>query len=121
MEIVAKISILIVALEHFYILWLEMFAWKTRGPKVFRSIPKDLFEKTEMMAKNQGLYNGFLAVGLIWSCLIENVIWSKNIAIFFLSCVIVAAIYGAITVDKRIFFTQGIPAIIALFLTLFFL
>jgi putative membrane protein len=66
------------------------------------------------MAANQGLYNGFLVAGLIWSLFITDVSWSKNVAIFFLSCVLVAGIYGAITVSKRIFFVQSIPAILGL-------
>ena len=66
------------------------------------------------MAANQGLYNGFLAAGLIWSLLIDNAIWSNNVAFFFLACVIVAGVYGAVTTDKSIFFKQALPAIIAL-------
>lgn len=91
-----------------------MFAWTTRGRKVFKTIPADQFEKTKVMAANQGLYNGFLVAGLIWSLFITDVSWSKNVAIFFLSCVLVAGIYGAITVSKRIFFVQSIPAILGL-------
>lgn len=103
-----------IAALHIYILWLEMFAWTTRARKVFKTIPEDQFEKTKVMAANQGLYNGFLAAGLIWSLLITNVDWSKNIAIFFLSCVLVAGIYGAMTASKRIFFVQAVPAILGL-------
>jgi putative membrane protein len=103
-----------VAFIHLYILWLEMFAWTTRGRKFFKTIPADQFEKTKVMAANQGLYNGFLLAGLIWSLFITDVSWSKNVAIFFLSCVLVAGIYGAITVSKRIFFVQSIPAILGL-------
>jgi putative membrane protein len=72
MEILSKILIAIVAVEHLYILWIEMFAWTTTGRKVFRSIPKELFEPTKVFAANQGLYNGFLAAGLFWSLLIQN-------------------------------------------------
>lgn len=103
-----------IAALHIYILWLEMFAWTTRARKVFKTIPEDQFEKTKVMAANQGLYNGFLAAGLIWSLLITNADWSKNIAIFFLSCVLVAGIYGAMTASKRIFFVQAVPAILGL-------
>ena len=84
MSIIAKIAIAIIALEHIYILWLEMFAWTTRARKVF-PLPKDLFEPTKTMAANQGLYNGFLVAGLVWSLLISNEEWAKNVAIFFLS------------------------------------
>ncbi|MEL6973838.1 MAG: DUF1304 domain-containing protein [Bacteroidota bacterium] len=114
MLIVAKFLTGLVALLHFYFLWLEMFAWTTRGKKVFRSFPKDLFEPTKAMAANQGLYNGFLAAGLVWSILIANPEWQFNVALFFLSCVIVAALYGAVSVSKKIFFVQGVPAVLAL-------
>lgn len=118
MNLIQKIFLALVAIEHLYILWLEMFAWTTRGRKVFTSIPPDLFEKTKAFAANQGLYNGFLAAGLIWSFLITDAIWSKNVAIFFTGCVTVAGIYGAATAMKKIFFTQALPAIIALTLLL---
>jgi len=91
-----------------------MFAWTTQGRKLFKNISEDQFEKTKIMAANQGLYNGFLAVGLFWSLCITNVDWSKNIAIFFLSCVLIAGVYGAMTASKRIFFVQGVPAILGL-------
>ena len=114
MELAAKILIAIVAIEHIYILWLEMFAWTTVGRKIFKSLPKDLFEPTKVLAANQGLYNGFLAAGLIWSLLISDPIWWVNVATFFLGCVIVAATYGAWTAGKSIFIKQGIPAILAM-------
>lgn len=116
----AEILIGFVAVEHIYILWLEMFAWTTRGRKTFRSFPPDLFEPTKSLAANQGLYNGFLAAGLIWSLLIDDTVWHKNVACFFLGCVIVAGIFGAVTAQKSIFYMQALPAIIALaFLLLF--
>lgn len=118
MEIIIKILIGLVALLHLYFLWFEMFAWETRGPKIFRSFPKDLFSPTKSMAANQGLYNGFLAAGLIWSFFIQNAEWSNNVALFFLSCVAVAGIYGALSVSKRIFYVQGLPAVIAIGLIL---
>lgn len=114
MEMILKVLIGLVAFFHLYILWFEMFAWESRGPKVFRNFPKDLFPKTKAMAANQGLYNGFLAAGLIWSLLIQDEIWSKNVAMFFLGCVLVAGIYGALTADKKIFFVQAVPALISL-------
>ncbi len=97
----SKIFILLVALIHMYILWFEMFAWEKKGPKVFRNFSKDLFKPTKAMAGNQGLYNGFLAGGLIWSLLISDTIWSQNVALYFLGCVVVAGIYGALTADKK--------------------
>lgn len=114
MHIAAKIIIAFVALIHIYILWLEMFAWMTRARKVFRTLPQDMFAPTKSMAANQGLYNGFLAAGLIWSLLITNDQWSINVAAFFLGCVLVAGLYGATTVQKKIFFVQGVPAILGL-------
>ena len=114
MNILSQLIIGFVAFIHLYILWLEMFVWTTRGRKVFKTIPPDMFEKTKVMAANQGLYNGFLAAGLVWSLLICDTTWSKNIAIFFLGCVLIAGIYGAITVSKRIFYVQSIPAILGL-------
>lgn len=114
MNLLSQLIIGFIAVLHIYILWLEMFAWTTRARKVFKTIPEDQFEKTKVMAANQGLYNGFLAAGLIWSLFITNTEWSKNVAIFFLSCVLVAGIYGAMTASKRIFMVQAVPAILAL-------
>ena len=114
MNIVAAILIGIVAAEHLYILWLEMFAWTSKGPKIFSSLPKDLFPQTSLMAANQGLYNGFLAAGLTWALLIQDKTWSVNVAIFFLCCVIVAGIYGSWTISRKIFLLQAVPAILSL-------
>ena len=114
MKLISEILIGLIAAEHLYILWLEMFAWTTKGRQSFKSFPPELFEKTKPMAANQGLYNGFLAAGLIWSLLISNPTWSSNVAFFFLGCVAVAGIYGAVTVQKSIFFVQAVPAILAL-------
>lgn len=116
MHTVIDILIGLVALLHLYFLWLEMFAWTTRGPKVFRAFPKDLFEPTRRMAANQGLYNGFLAAGLIWTYFITDPTWKIYISIFFLSCVIIAGVYGAITVSRKIFFVQALPALLVLIL-----
>lgn len=118
MHILAKIFVALIAIEHIYILWLEMFAWTTRGKKTFKSLKPELFEPTKALAANQGLYNGFLAAGLFWSLIISDTNWSYNVAYFFLSCVIVAGLYGAYSADKKIFFVQGMPAIIALVVAL---
>ncbi|MEQ3662375.1 MAG: DUF1304 domain-containing protein [Flavobacterium sp.] len=120
MNAISQVIIVIVALLHLYFLWLEMFVWTTKAYKVFRNFPKDLFEKTKTMAANQGLYNGFLAAGLIWSLFITDVVWSNNIALFFLTCVAIAGIYGAYSVSKKIFFVQGIPAIFGILSMIFF-
>ena len=114
MPILSTSLTLLVASEHFYFLWLEMFAWETKGPKVFRNFHKDLFPKTTVMAANQGLYNGFLAVGLVWSLFVDDELWSSRIASYFFSCVSVAGLYGWYSVSKRIFYVQGIPAILGL-------
>ncbi len=114
MALLANIFTGIVALIHVYIVWLEMFAWTTRGRKVFKNFPGELFEPTKALAANQGLYNGFLAAGLTWSFFISNPAWQDDVRLFFLSCVAVAGIYGAITADKKIFFVQALPALIAL-------
>jgi putative membrane protein len=118
MKLLAHILIAFVAVEHLYILWIEMFAWITVGKKTFRTFPAELFEPTKVLAANQGLYNGFLSAGLIWSLLITDVKWSTHVAEFFLGCVIVAGIYGGITASKGIFVKQALPAIIALIFTL---
>jgi len=111
-----KIVIGIIALLHLYILWFEMFAWTTKGPQIFRNFDRSLFEPTKAMAANQGLYNGFLAAGLIWSLLISDPIWSKYVATFFLGCVLIAGLYGAATASKRILYVQSIPATLGLIL-----
>lgn len=116
MEIVLQILIGIIVAFHLYVMWLEMFAWTTRGPKVFRNFPKELFPHTKAMAANQGLYNGFLAAGLIWSYFIDQPQWQFHVRLFFLACVFVAGLYGAITADKKIFFVQGLPALLTIVL-----
>ncbi|MGW9684372.1 DUF1304 domain-containing protein [Flagellimonas sp. 2504JD1-5] len=116
--ITAKFFIVLVAILHLYFLWLEMFAWTTKAKKVFRSFPEDLFEPTKTLAANQGLYNGFLAAGLIWSLLIQNQEWQLYVALFFLGCVAIAGIYGALTASKKIFTVQALPALIGIVLLL---
>lgn len=115
----SKVLVGLVAFIHLYIMFFEMFAWTSRGPKVFASFPKDLFEPTKAMAANQGLYNGFLAAGLIWSFFITDPIWQQNLALFFLSCVAIAGIYGAMTAERKIIFVQTVPALIGIGLILF--
>lgn len=115
MEILSKILIAVVAAEHVYILYMEMFAWETLGKKTFKgALKEELFKPTKGLAANQGLYNGFLAAGLIWSLLISDAAWSSNIALFFLGCVSIAGIYGAFSASRKIFFVQALPAILAL-------
>jgi putative membrane protein len=114
MHIATQLLIGLVALLHLYFLWMEMFAWTTVGRKTFRSLPSELFEPTKALAANQGLYNGFLAAGLIWSLFINEQSWQEHIASFFLICIIMAGIYGALTASRKIFYAQALPALLAL-------
>lgn len=116
---IANILIGLVAAIHLYILWFEMFAWESRGPKAFSSFPRDLFAPTKSMAANQGLYNGFLAAGLLWTFFIGDPLWRDNIALFFLGCVAVAGVYGALTADKKIIFVQTVPGVLGILAVLF--
>ncbi len=118
MQIIINLLIGIIALLHLYFLYFEMFAWETIGKKTFRSLEPELFPKTKALAANQGLYNGFLAAGLIWTFFISNAEWKANVSLFFLGCVAVAGIYGALTASKKIFFIQALPALIAILLIL---
>jgi len=111
---IALALIALVALLHFYIAWFEMFAWTSVGPGVFKTFPPELFAQTVEMAANQGIYNAFLAVGLVWSLLIKDAKWQSNIATCFLCFVIVAGIVAAVTVAVRPGMTQIVPASIAL-------
>src|SRR5437899_11209258 len=107
MKTAAEIFIAIIAAEHLYILWMEMFAWETAGRKTFKgALPDELFRPTKTMAANQGLYNGFLAAGLIWTFFISDHHWKAYISIFFLCCVIIAGVYGALSASRKIFFVQ---------------
>lgn len=115
MHLISKVLIGLIAALHIYILVLEMFLWESRGPSAFPSFPDDLFEQTTAMAANQGLYNGFLAAGLIWALLfIKDTTWKRNVALFFLSCVLVAGAFGAMTVSTGILFVQALPALMAI-------
>ncbi|MEO7214131.1 DUF1304 domain-containing protein [Mucilaginibacter sp.] len=114
MKLIAQIIIALIAVEHIYILWIEMFAWTTKGKATFKSFPEHLFEPTKALAANQGLYNGFLSAGLIWSLFISDPTWAKNVATFFLGCVVVAGLYGGLTANKGILVKQMLPAVLAL-------
>lgn len=116
MIIAGNIMVGLVALIHIYIVYLEMFAWsKPKGLRVF-GMTQEVADASKTLAANQGLYNGFLAAGLIWGLVHPNVNIGHQVEIFFLCTVIVAAIYGALTVKKSILFMQGLPAFIALIL-----
>lgn len=114
MHIIATILIALIAIIHLYIGWFEMFAWESRGPKVFSVFPADLFAPTKAMAANQGLYNVFLAVGLIWALFIQDAVWQRNIATCFLLFVLIAGLYGAVSVSTKTLYVQAIPATLAL-------
>ena len=114
MRIAGMILVVLIAAIHVYIAYFEMFAWETRGPEVFTVLPADLFTPTVAMAANQGLYNAFLAAGLIWSLLIRDRVWQLNVATCFLLFVLAAGVFGAATVSLRILFVQAVPATLAL-------
>lgn len=112
--LLTKILVGIVALEHLYILYLEMFQWTTpTGLKTF-GMTKQVAEASKSLAANQGLYNGFLAAGLIWSLLYNNALVARELQLFFLSCIMVAAIFGGMTAKRSILVVQGVPALITL-------
>ncbi len=112
MPLAAQILIAIVALQHIGFLVLEMFLWdKPLGMKIFRLTPERA-ASSKSLAANQGLYNGFLAAGLVWALILGNE--GRAIAIFFLNCVLVAGVFGAATVGKRILYVQALPAAVAL-------
>ncbi|PIU00923.1 MAG: DUF1304 domain-containing protein [Bdellovibrionales bacterium CG10_big_fil_rev_8_21_14_0_10_45_34] len=103
-----------VAILHIYFLILEMFLWtKPTGRKIFRMTQEQAKDRA-VLAANQGLYNGFLAAGLIWAIFHPDSQVSKQLALFFLICILVAAIYGGYSVSRRILLVQGIPALLAL-------
>src|SRR6266436_9105039 len=116
MIFVANILVALVATLHVYSLILEMFLWtKPLGLKTFRnSIEKA--QDSAVLAANQGLYNGFLAAGLVWGLLHPAPAFAFQIKVFFLLCVIVAGAYGAATVSRRILYVQAAPAALALVL-----
>ncbi|MEO3946448.1 DUF1304 domain-containing protein [Gorillibacterium sp. CAU 1737] len=113
MEIAAKVLVALVALEHVYILVMEMFLWNTpRVRKTFGTTPA-FAEQTKALAANQGLYNGFLAAGLLWGLFHGNADFGQQLQLFFVGCVLVAAIYGGLTSSRSILVKQGLPACLA--------
>ena len=112
----ATIAVTAVAILHFVFLVLEMFLWnKPLGRRIF-GLNREFAEQTAGLAANQGLYNGFLAAGLVWGLISRQP--SNDITVFFLACIIVAGVYGAWTVKPAIFFVQALPAAVALLLVL---
>jgi len=112
MNTIQYVLLALVAFIHLYILILEMLLWtKPKGIKTFGLKSKDFAEETKVLAANQGLYNGFLAAGLIWSILSQKI----DVGIFFMTCVFIAGLYGSYSTKKpRIFVIQSIPALLGL-------
>lgn len=114
MSVVADVLVGLVAALHLYFLVLEMFLWTTpTGRKVFGLDPA-FAEESKALAANQGLYNGFLVAGLVWGLVADR----TDVKVFFLACVVVAGVYGAATVSRRILVVQALPALVALVLVL---
>jgi putative membrane protein len=110
----ALVLVAIMALLHVYILVLEMFLWTTkRGRKAFGTTA-EFAEQSKVLAANQGLYNGFLAAGLVWALLSGGGWEGYKIAMFFLGCILVAGVYGGVTANRRILFIQAIPALVTM-------
>jgi putative membrane protein len=119
MTLIANIAVALVAVLHLWILVLEMFLWtKPAGLKAFRNTPEKARD-TAVLAANQGLYNGFLAAGLIFGLLYPADPAARHIQSFFLACVAVAGLYGAATAARKILYIQTVPALIALALVWF--
>lgn len=113
-RLLPRLAVALVAIEHVYILVLEMFFWnKPQGMKAF-NLTQEFADATLTLAANQGLYNGFLAAGLFWGLFTNH----RTFKVFFLVCVIVAGTFGALTAAPKIFFVQALPALIALALVL---
>ena len=116
MGTVSQVLIGLVAFLHLYFLVLEMFLWATPfGMKTFKRSREEQ-EQTKILAANQGLYNGFLAAGLVWA-LATSEPYGYSLKLFFLGCVVIAGLYGAATASRAILFVQAIPAIAALAVT----
>lgn len=110
----ASLMVALIALLHLYILILEMFLWtRPRTRRAFGTTP-EFAEATRVLAANQGLYNGFLAAGLIWALILGVAGDGRDWALFFLACVAVAGLYGAATATRRILFIQTVPAALGL-------
>ena len=118
MSFVTDIVVILVAMLHIYFLVLEMFLWtKPKGLRVFGQTLEEA-KSSATLAANQGLYNGFLAAGLIWSLILTDPMMAKQIKLFFLGCIAIAGLYGGWSVNRRILFVQFGPAVIGLILLL---
>lgn len=110
MSLIADVFVLIVAALHAYFLVLEMFLWTTPNARRAFGLTEEFAQQSKTLAANQGLYNGFLVAGLVWGVFSSRV----DVLVFFLGCVIVAGVYGAATVSRKILFVQAVPAAFAL-------
>ena len=116
MSAMANVVVGLVALVHVYILVLEMFLWETPTELRVFGQPKEAAAASKVLAANQGLYNGFLAAGLMWGLSLGAD--GTDVKVFFLACVLIAGVYGALTANRRILFVQAIPAAVGLALVL---
>ena len=113
MRLIAGVLVAAVAALHVYFLVLEMFLWNTPfGRRTFR-LTAEVAQTTRTLAANQGLYNGFLAAGLLWGLIVYGVPGGRPIITFFLVCIVIAGVFGAATVSRRILFVQAVPALVA--------
>jgi putative membrane protein len=114
--VAAAVMVVIVAALHVYFLVLEMFLWRTPFGRRTFGMTQEVADSSAKLAANQGLYNGFLAAGLLWGLFAYGIVNGRPILTFFLACVIVAGLYGGATVNRRIVFIQSVPAAIGLVL-----
>ncbi|MGW4693293.1 DUF1304 domain-containing protein [Kitasatospora cineracea] len=113
MEVAAAVLVGAVALLHGYILVLEMFLWEKAPGRALSGFDAELARRTAPLAANQGLYNGFLAAGLVWGLLADDPT-DFRVRVFFLACVLVAGLYGGLTANRRILLAQALPGAVAL-------
>lgn len=114
MLVLSLVMVGLVAIEHVYILYLEMFAWTTRRVQRMFGTTPEFARESRALAANQGLYNGFLAAGLLWGLGHPDAAIGTQIQLFFLGCVLVAALFGGLTAKRSILWVQGGPALLAL-------
>lgn len=113
MLMISRVLIGLIAALHAYIAYFEIFAWEATGPRVFPTFAPDLFAQTTDMAANQGIYNAFLAAGLVWALTIADRVWQKKVATCFLLFVMAAGIMAAVTISPRVLLIQTVPALVA--------
>jgi putative membrane protein len=117
--VIGSVLVALIAALHIYIMVLEMFLWESpRARRAFGTTP-EFAKATRVLAANQGLYNGFLAAGLIWALIAGVTSDGRPIALFFLACILVAGVYGAATASRRILFVQAVPAALAIVMVIF--